>query len=458
MMGKKGRRLCFGILVFVRIMMGQGSVFDAIQPGQSTNAEVRARFGKPLRSESVGNIKIEHFGDEENLFKEVSAWFDSQDILQWVRVELMHTISPEDAALLFGLVDEPGKAQGHAFAENQAEEGETRYFLSKGVYFYIPKEDVTEIWLTQPQTDAEQIQAQIRDLEHGLKMQAEQTSHQKKEVESQLHADQRTHQVNETESHHKQQKSFQMEEQRTFFGAVFTRHEGEGIKLLGVLDNTPAQNTGLQKGDIILEVEDISFRDKGSHPEQFSGMVQKLPEDRPLCFLIQRDEKRFEVWIKPLRIDKEQYAAFQNEIREKFSDPYSRGRRLMASENYAEAIEYLKRALKSNTQSMQTYQGLGICCYHLGRYKEARKYLENAIKLDKTQPLSWFYGAANMDALGKRNGAMDGYKRYLKLNHDNPEMNAFARKRLDDLRKKRKSDWKSQLLKVIDAVKKEIEK
>ena len=98
------------------------------------------------------------------------------------------------------------------------------------------------------------------------------------------------------------------------------------------------------------------------------------------------------------------------------------------------------------------------CCYHLGRYKEARKYLENAIKLDKTQPLSWFYGAANMDALGKRNGAMDGYKRYLKLNHDNPEMNAFARKRLDDLRKKRKSDWKSQLLKVIDAVKKEIEK
>ena len=52
----------------------------------------------------------------------------------------------------------------------------------------------------------------------------------------------------------------------SFFGAVFARHEGEGIKLLGVLDDTPAQNSGLQKGDVILEVETVSFRDQGPQP------------------------------------------------------------------------------------------------------------------------------------------------------------------------------------------------
>ena len=107
---------------------------------------------------------------------------------------------------------------------------------------------------------------------------------------------------------------------------------------------------------------------------------------------------------------------------------------------------------------MESYQGLGICCFHLGRYKEARKHLENTLKLDKNQPLSWFYGALNMDALNRRNGAIDGYKKYLKLNHDNEEMNSFARVRLEELKQRRRSDWNKRLLDVIEAIKKEIKK
>jgi Tfp pilus assembly protein PilF len=91
----------------------------------------------------------------------------------------------------------------------------------------------------------------------------------------------------------------------------------------------------------------------------------------------------------------------------------------------------------------------------LGEHKEARKNFENAIKLDKNQPLNWFYGALNMDALNKRNGAMDGYKRYLKLNHDNAEMNAFAQARLEQLKQGRRFNWSKKLFEVFDTIKKE---
>jgi len=243
----------------------------------------------------------------------------------------------------------------------------------------------------------------------------------------------------------------------TYFGAVFDRHADEGIKLLGVLNDTPAQNTGLQKADIILAVENVSFRDKGSQPEQFGGMIQELPVDRPLRFHMARNGKQFDVWIKPLRIDKEQLAAFQDEVRLRFSSNYARAKRLLADGHYAEAVSYFQKSLKANSHTMESYQGLGICYYHLGKHQEARKFFENAIKMDESQPLSWFYGAANMDALNKRNGAMGGYRQYLKLNHDNAEMNAFARKRLDALTRNRGGGLSDQLLRVLDAITSEIE-
>jgi tetratricopeptide (TPR) repeat protein len=184
-------------------------------------------------------------------------------------------------------------------------------------------------------------------------------------------------------------------------------------------------------------------------------MIKGLPLDKPLRFHIERSGKRFDVWIKPLRVDKDQLAAYQSKVQDKFSSDYSKGVQLIAKDDYEGAIGYFTKSLES--RPMESYQGIGICYYHLGKHKEARKFLERTIKLDKKQPLSWFYGAANLDALNKRNGAIDGYKRYLKLNHDNEKMNAFARERLDALKKKRKSDLNKKLFRAIDIIKKEIE-
>jgi Tfp pilus assembly protein PilF len=161
--------------------------------------------------------------------------------------------------------------------------------------------------------------------------------------------------------------------------------------------------------------------------------------------------------MKPLRLTKERLAAFQAEIRQRFSSDYARAKRLLAAGDYGEAAGYFQKSLKANSHTMESYQGLGICYYHLGEHEDARKFLEKAIKLDESQPVSWFYGAANLDALNRRNGAMHGYRQYLSLQHDNTEMDAFARNRLDALTQKREDDWRGQLLRVIDAIRKEIE-
>ena len=64
-------------------------------------------------------------------------------------------------------------------------------------------------------------------------------------------------------------------------------------------------------------MENVSFRDKGSEPNLFSEMIKDLPVDKPLRFHIEREGKRFDVWIKLMMVSKDQRAAFQKEVNEK---------------------------------------------------------------------------------------------------------------------------------------------
>lgn len=440
-------RIFSGICVWVGAMflpetaIGLGSVFDAVQPGKSTIADLHARFGEPVCSEASGNMRIEHFNDQEKLFNEVSAWLDAQNVLQWARVKPLHTVIADDAPLLFGLTKEPTKTKGNAFAEKPTIAGETRHFRDAGVHFYVCDGIVEEIWLTQSESDLAQILEQ-------LKLPKQEWFDQKRK---------KFHQQNKEDLKQDQFRIDKDEGKTPYLGVAFVRHSGEGIKIRGTLDNTPAQNSGLREGDIILEVENVSFRDKGFEPNLFSEMIKDLPVEKPLRFHIEREGKRFDIWIKLMMISKDQREAYQMEIDKKFMSDYSKGRRLMLKNNFAGAVDYFKKSLKS--RPMESYQGLGICYYHLGEYKEARKCFEKTLKLDRNQPLSWFYGAANLDALNKRNGAIHGYKKYLKLNHDNAEMNAFARKRLDELKKgKKRGDFRETLIRIIDAIHKEVKK
>jgi len=155
------REHLFNIYLFLILLPAAlyGSIFDAVEPGKSTSADLYARFGEPVRSEASGDFKLEHFSDDEQLFKEVSAWFNDQNILQWVRVRPLHKVNADDAPLLFGLTIEPDKTKGNAFEEEENARGETRHFLSAGVHFYVQQGIVLEIWLTQAEADLSNIVA-----------------------------------------------------------------------------------------------------------------------------------------------------------------------------------------------------------------------------------------------------------------------------------------------------------
>ncbi|GAF85608.1 unnamed protein product, partial [marine sediment metagenome] len=98
------------------------------------------------------------------------------------------------------------------------------------------------------------------------------------------------------------------------------------------------------------------------------------------------------------------------------------------------------------------------CYYHLSHFKYAKENIVKAYLADKKNPLTLFYMAATMEQLNKIFNAIYYYKKYLKLNHGNTEMNRYAQRRLQALKDKRRSKQSGKLLKIIDAVIKEIKK
>jgi len=133
-----------------------------------------------------------------------------------------------------------------------------------------------------------------------------------------------------------------------------------------------------------------------------------------------------------------------------------KGRQLLGQNKFGEAAKSFQKSLAA--YPMESYQGLGICYYHMQKFKEARKNIEKAYRLDRTVPLNVFYTAASRDVLEKSNTAIFHYKEYLALNHDNIDMNEFARKRIDELKTGRGKRMGQSLAKIIDAIIKEIKK
>jgi tetratricopeptide (TPR) repeat protein len=238
-----------------------------------------------------------------------------------------------------------------------------------------------------------------------------------------------------------------------YFGAAFTRHQGEGIRVLGVVDDKPAQQAGLRKDDIILQVENISFRSQGSQPERFSSMAQDLPAGKPLRFFIKRAGKTFDIWIKPLLLDKEEHAALVKQVQVEFSGFFSKGKQAFAHDKYRQAIEYFQKSI--DEYPLEAHRYIGICYMYLKEFKVALKYIVKAYKMNKKSAESTFYLANCCDNLGKIVDAKYYYKRYLKKKHLNSEMNSFAKKRLEVLKRKGKKRRSIQWLKVFDAILKE---
>ena len=239
-----------------------------------------------------------------------------------------------------------------------------------------------------------------------------------------------------------------------FLGVSLTRPEEKEIRITAVLEDSPAEHAGLKIGDKILKMEDYESQDLGNDSWKLLEHLQDMPSDRPIRFHIERDKKKFDIWVKLERMEKEQLDKRLQALRPVLNSDLVKGKQLLGQNKFAEAVKSFKKSLKSNP--MESYQGLGISYYHMEKFKDARKNIEKAYKLDRTVPLNVFYTAACRDVLGKWNTAIHHYIEYLDMNHDNAEMNEFARERIEDLKARNRKEMSEKFIKMIDAIIKEI--
>ncbi|MEE9502676.1 MAG: PDZ domain-containing protein, partial [Candidatus Aminicenantaceae bacterium] len=91
-----------------------------------------------------------------------------------------------------------------------------------------------------------------------------------------------------------------------FLGVSLTRPEEKEIRITAVLEGSPAEHAGLKIGDKILQMEDYESQDLGNDSWKLLEHLQDMPSDRPIRFHIERDKKKFDVWVKLERMEKEQ--------------------------------------------------------------------------------------------------------------------------------------------------------
>jgi len=74
--------------------------------------------------------------------------------------------------------------------------------------------------------------------------------------------------------------------------------EGTGVLVVGVLDNSPAYRSGIKEGDIIIEANGESLKEKGA--TYFTSLVSKTKEEIKL--VINRDERTLNISLNPEKV------------------------------------------------------------------------------------------------------------------------------------------------------------
>jgi tetratricopeptide (TPR) repeat protein len=469
----------------------QDLILDSIRPGKSTSADFRARLGEPVRAETAGDLKAERFDPKDNLLKEIACWFDSRGVLQWARVRPLHKIGPEDAALLFTSRGASEVTQGNAFSEQGAAQGQTWLHRASGIHWVVLNNAVEEMWFTLPNADPAQIRARIKGPEQaslGAPSPAPpvpaaaprpQTQSQPQpaptasavplpppardpllDIRPAVQGSQgpsflglevgRSTQADADAVLGAPTKSGISTE-----GKKVTTHNGSKVGLREVVVRYAAGD--VIEGMVLVPTQPASPAELAwtlglGKPDRAvpSGAAQFLCFDTAGIRFSQEGKVVGAVALIPSQPAAPPAGASGRQPPGPGSvDAVARGRELVGQQKYAEAIEHFKSALQISPK--ESYQGLGICYYHLGDYESADRNIVQAYRRDLNDPVSIFYTGATRDIRKKTHEAIDLYKAFLKLGYRNESMNAFARSRLDALQSS--SPKPSETLQnLIDAV------
>jgi tetratricopeptide (TPR) repeat protein len=475
--------ILIGLLWLSQAPVVRAATYLDLTPGSSTKDDVQRVFGPPLREVVKG--KRYDYDPEQHEARRLSVLFQN-DTIEQINIYLKKPYGKEKLKQWFHL-KKPTKS------EIDANGNLVEYYFSKGISLHYdgPDESFAVMFLS--------------------------------------HFDRKIFERPDIRVTAKPRLS---PTQRPYLGVKISSGDYEGIKILYVDKDSPAEKVRLKEEDIILEMAQQSFRGRKAEPSEFVNRLIQMPLDEPTRFLIRRGSREFEVRIalgvieeKELQkasekaweaqkqkaksladegrrfIDQQQYqkaiAAFQEantyavhpfhhksigyahyrrgEMKEALAAlkeashldpddyyPYGlQGKIYYETKNYTQAIEMYKRALKLNPpddRKLEMYERSGICYLKHENYAEALMYFTPAREMDRTSPTITYYLAVCYDQTGNKREAISFYRQYLRMPHDDPRMQAWARNRLNALTKdpERAAQTQEKFKRMLDIMIREI--
>ncbi len=94
---------------------------------------------------------------------------------------------------------------------------------------------------------------------------------------------------------------------------------------------------------------------------------------------------------------------------------YSRGRSLLESENYPEAIRQLKLAIAEDYRNVDAIRDLGVALYHVGKVNLAQGFLRLALVREPNDPMANYYLGVIYEERGLIAEAVKHYSRYAEI-------------------------------------------
>jgi tetratricopeptide (TPR) repeat protein len=169
--------------------------------------------------------------------------------------------------------------------------------------------------------------------------------------------------------------------QVAFLGIYIGRDDQPGVKVLGIIPDSPAQRHGLMEDDIILEMAQYKYYRKGTTPAEVLANLSSLPAGTPQRFLVQREGYQIEARIDLEARSKEALAADKQKYKKIAQDHFDKGQALLTKGQYSSAILYLEQAVQYKPANAYYRDNLGYGYYKTGQKDLALKQFNKSVTL-----------------------------------------------------------------------------
>ena len=178
---------------------------------------------------------------------------------------------------------------------------------------------------------------------------------------------------------------------RPYLGIRLVGHPGAGYKIATVEEGSPAAVSGLQSGDVIVKINDLSYEDKEIDPTSFMSVLSILPLGEESTFVIHRSDtetgevKRlsFNVPVHPMSKVQMENNAKQALVL------FQKGQFLLNNGDVYAALDVFKNAIWLNPYEPLFYASLADAYYRIGLTEFAIEEVQKSIGLN-SQHFSFF--------------------------------------------------------------------